>query len=259
MKTLAIFGESFASINPSKPTSIHLAWPNQLDSSQWLVTNHAMPATSFYWTYRKFLQHHDQYDQVVCLVASPGRYTKRDNSYVFGIPFSISSIPHATYLLNQTRQQLTYNERKIVESVHDYMMYAQDIEYEIDTHVQLLEHLKRLRPDAIFIPTNPTIPNLCPPDHVMMMDFTRIIIASLNPRMMKKYWTGGSVGGWIPNEERDPIQCHLTPEVNALVAGCVESALTTGIWAPQLPTTVEHSLKWGDYYNSSDWFSINIK
>jgi hypothetical protein len=213
-----------------------------------------MPATSFYWTYRKFLQHHDQYDQVVCLVASPGRYTGRDNSYVFGIPFSISSIPHATYLLNQTRQQLTYNERKIVESVHDYMMYAQDIEYEIDTHVQLLEHLKRLRPDAIFIPTNPTIPNLCPPDHVMMMDFTRIIINSFKPEMVKEFCP--DAGCWIPKDEREIIQCHMTPEVNALMARCVEEALTTGVWAPILPTTVEHSLQWDDYYISFDMFGV---
>ena len=254
MKTLGIFGESFASFNPAKPSSLGTAWPNQLDKSRWTMTNHAMPATNFYWTYRLFLEHHSKYDQVVCIVSSPGRYTERDNSYVLGIPFSVSGIKHAHYLLNQNKQRLTYTERKIVEAVRDYMMHAQDYEYEVDAAVQLLEHLKRIRPDAIFIPTNRAMPNLCPPDHVMMMDFTRIIINSFKPEMVKEFCP--DAGCWIPKDEREIIQCHMTPEVNALMARCVEEALTTGVWAPILPTTVEHSLQWDDYYNSFDMFGV---
>lgn len=256
MKTLGIFGESFASLNPTKPTSLATAWPNMLDKSRWTVTNYAMPATNFYWTYRLFLDNHSKHDQVVCIVAKPGRYTIRDNIDISGIPFNISGIQQALHLLNQTMRKLTLNERKIVEAVRDYMMYAQDFEYEVDAHVQLLEHLKRIRPDGIFIPTSPAMPNLCPPDHVMMMDFTRIIINSIRPEMAKEYWPGGKHGGWIPKEERDPIQCHMTPEVNRIMAQCIEEALTVGRWAPILPTTVEHSLQWDDYYKSTNMFSF---
>ena len=257
MKTLGIFGDSFASQNPSRPTSIPTAWPNQLDRERWTITNYARASTSFYWTYRLFLEHHHRYDQVVCIVTRPGRVTIRNAPHVIGIPFGASGINQCIYLLNQKIQRLTHEQRKTIEAIRDYMMYAQDFEYEVDAAVQLLEHLRRVRPDAIFIPISPVLPNLCPPEYPMMMDFTRIIINSLKPEMIKEFFPSDLVGaGWIPKDEHEPIQCHMTPEVNTLVARCVEAALTLGQWAPTLPTTVEHSLQWDDYYKATRIFDI---
>jgi hypothetical protein len=254
MKTLAIFGDSFASLNPSKPSSLATAWPNMIDKSRWQVTNYAEPSASFYWTYRLFLDHHSKYDQVVCIVTRPGRITMRNEPYVLGIPFSIPGYPQAEWMLEQTIQPLTPHQRRQVEIMRDYLMHVQDYEYEVDANSQLLEHLKRLRPDTIFIPNCPVLPNLCPPDHVMMMDFIRIIIASFKPEKLKEWWPGGKTGGWIEKKELDPIQCHMTPEVNALMTRCIEEALTTGVWAPQLPDKIEHSLVWEEYYESESIF-----
>jgi len=268
MKTLAIFGDSFASINPMRPASISTAWPNLLDSSRWHVTNWAMPGTSFYWTYRLFLEHHSRYDQVVCVVTKPGRITLREEPYVLGVPFSVTGIRQAEWLLTQTKQQLTAHQRVQVGIMRDYMMHIQDNQYEIDANSQLLEHLKRIRPDAIFIPMADAMPNLQALG-ATMVDFTRLIVASLKPELMEEFFGNGDCSGWIAcqratygagwiaRDELDPIQCHMTPEVNALMARCVESALATGIWAPRLPKHVDHSLTWDDYYKSTSMF-VNL-
>jgi len=255
MKTLAIFGDSFASVNAMRSTSVSTAWPNQLDTSRWDVSNYAEPATSFYWTYRRFLKYHERYDQVVCIVTRPGRITLRDEPYVLSVPFSISGIRQAEWLLKQTKCRLNTLQTRQVTAMRDYLMYAQDYEYEVDANSQLLEHLKRVRPDAIFIPMSSALPNLRPPEHVMMLDFVRLIVASVRPELIEMLGNPRvSQDGWIDRDELEPIQCHLTPEVNTLVAGCVESALTTGIWAPQLPDYVQHSLAWEDYYRETSMF-----
>jgi LmbE family N-acetylglucosaminyl deacetylase len=142
--------------------------------------------------------------------------------------------------------------------MRDYLIYAQDYEYEVDANCQLLEHLKRERPDAIFIPMTSAMPNLRPPDHVKMLDFVRLIVASVRPELIDVFFNNRSRDGWIDRDELEPIQCHLTPEVNALVAGCVESALITGIWAPQLPEYVQHGLAWEDYYRETTMFGSLI-
>jgi hypothetical protein len=257
MKTLGIFGDSFASLNPSKPSSLSTAWPNMIDKSLWSVTNYAMPATSFYWTYRLFLEHHSKYDQVVCVVTKPGRITMRNSPYVLGIPFGTSGIQHAEWLLSQTQHHLTPYQRVQVTAMRDYLMHVQDYEYEVDANSQLLEHLKRERPDAIFIPMTNALPNLQAPDHTPMMAFTQLIINSLAPSKLKESLK--TFDGWIPRDELEPIQCHLTPEVNALMAQCVEQALASGVWAPNLPAHEDHALKWEDYYKSTSKFANILK
>jgi hypothetical protein len=259
MKTLGIFGDSFASLNPSKPSSLSTAWPNQLDPSQWLVTNYAMPATSFYWTYRLFLDHHASYDRVVCVVTRPGRITMRNSPYVLGIPFGTSGYQNAEWLLEQTKHHLTPYQRVQVTAMRDYLMHVQDYEYEVDANSQLLEHLKRERPDAIFIPISNALPNLRAPEHTPMMAFTQLIINSLAPSKLKEFFNDGFSDGWIPRDELEPIQCHMTPEVNAIMAQCVEQALASGVWAPNLPDRVEHSLGWDDYYAPDSMFSKFFK
>ena len=248
MKTLGIFGDSFASLNPAKATSLNTAWPNLIDPTQWTVTNHAMPATSFYWTYRKFIELHNRYERVVCIVTRPGRVTVRDAPYYMGIPFGASGIQQAEWMLAQKQHLLTAYQRVQVTAIRDYMTHVQDYEYEVDAASQLLEHLKNIRPDAIFIPMTNALPNLREPEYASMFSFTRLIINSLAPEMMSKFFNEGVTDGWIPQEELAPIQCHMTPEVNQLFAHCVERALASGVWAPKLPDRVDHSLKWSDYY-----------
>ena len=249
MKTLGIFGDSFASISLGRPTSAHTAWPNQLDKSRWQVTNYALASTNFYWTYRLFLEHHSKYDQVVCIVTRPGRITLRNEPYVLGIPVSITGIRSAEWLLTQPEHTLPSYLHKSIEIIRDYLMHVQDYEYEVDANNQLFEHLRRERPDAIFIPMTKVLPSLRPPEYTNMLAFTRLIVTSLKPELVNEFFNDRHGGdGWIHRDELDTMQCHMTPEVNALMARCVEEALTTGVWAPQLPEYVHHSLAWEDYF-----------
>jgi len=257
MKTLGIFGDSFASLNFNKLDSLKFAWPNLIDRSTWEVNVNAMPGTSFYWTYRNFLSTHSQFDQIVCIVTKPGRVTIRDADYLSEIPFGCTGIRHCEWLLNQPTDVITPYQRKVVQSIHDYILHAQDYEYEIDANSRLLDHLRQIRPDAIFIPMSADLPNLQPPQYVMMTDFIKLILRSLNPQKLSEVFPPSvGNGGWIPPAERELIQCHMTPEVNKLFADSVENALNTGIWNPRLPETIDHQYTWKDYYDDSLMFSF---
>ena len=254
MKTLAIFGDSWAAPAPLDSAShkfIHLAWPNLIDSTKWTVTNYAMPATSFYWTYRLFLEHHSLYDQIVCIVTNPGRVTMRTEPYLMGAPFGSGGYNHCEWLLEQTKEPLDQRQRKIIEAIRDYMIYAMDYDYENDAASQLLEHLRRVRPDAIFIPMSTALSNLRPPEYPSMFDFTHLMMRSLKPTELDQQFPKHQ--GWLPSlhntQEKELIQCHMTPEVNQLMACSVEQALTTGVWAPKLPDRVDHAHPFDYYYS----------
>lgn len=257
MKTLGVYGDSFASLDYTKTGSLKFAWPNLIDQSTWTVKVNAMPGTSFYWTYKNFLNTHSQFDQIVCIVTKPGRVTIRNADYLLGMPFGCTGIKHAEWLLNQSDKIINPHQRKVVQAIYDYIVYAQDYEYEIDANSQLLENLRRVRPDAIFIPMGADLPNLRPPQHVMMIDFIKLILRSLNPKKINDVFPPSvGKGGWAPLDERELIQCHMTPEVNKLFANAVEDALTTGKWNPILPETIKHQFEWKDYYNDSPMFSF---
>ena len=253
MKTLGIFGDSFASLDANKPRSLHTAWPQCIDRSGiYQTTVIARPCTSFYWTYRNFLEQHGKFEKIVCIVTKPGRVTIRNHPYFMGMPFGSSGLAQCEYMLTKQANKLTDHERKIIESIRDYMIYAQDYDYERDANAQLLEHLKRLRPDAIFIPMGSALPNLA---NSSMLNFVELICRSLKPEMLDVFFPKGLVGGgWYPQHERDLIQCHMTPEVNQLFADHVLEALKMGIWAPQLPDTIAHQHTWEDYYGQRPLF-----
>jgi hypothetical protein len=254
MKTLAIFGDSWAADATDGSASYkfkHLAWPNLIDPTQWTVNNHAQAGTSFYWTYRLFLEQHSQYDHIVCIVTNPGRITLRDEPYLLGRPFGSGGYDHCEWLLQQTNQPLDHRQRRIMEAIRDYMVYAMDYEYETTAAEQLLEHLRRVRPDAIFIPMSSALTNLCPPEYTSMFDFTAVMMRSLKPTELDQLFPLHQ--GWLPglgkSEEKELIQCHMTPEVNQLMARAVEQALITGKWDPQLPSRVEHAHTFDHYYS----------
>jgi hypothetical protein len=172
-----------------------------------------------------------------------------------GMPFGASGIRQCEYMLAKQAHKLSNHERKIIESIRDYMIYAQDYDYERDANTHLLEHLKQVRPDAIFIPMGSALPNLANPQYPSMLNFVELICRSLKPEMLDVFFPKDIVGGgWCPQHERDLIQCHMTPEVNQLFADYVLEALEQGVWAPQLPDTVAHQYKWEDYYGSDPLF-----
>jgi hypothetical protein len=87
----------------------------------------------------------------------------------------------------------------------------------------------------------------------MMSQITEMMVRSLKPEMIDEYFSNG---GWIHNQEKTTIQCHMTIEANQLMAQLVEEALDKGVWAPHIPQTIPHNYTWEDYYEPYSNFAF---
>jgi hypothetical protein len=68
--TLAIYGDSFG--DPRWVENDYLAWPELLEQ-HYNITNYAFTGTGLWWSYDKFIDTHQRYDQIIFVVTVPGR------------------------------------------------------------------------------------------------------------------------------------------------------------------------------------------
>jgi hypothetical protein len=68
--TLAIYGDSFG--DPHWVKNDYLSWPELLEND-YNITNYASTGTGMWWSYDKFVDTHQKYDQVIFVVTVPGR------------------------------------------------------------------------------------------------------------------------------------------------------------------------------------------
>ena len=98
----------------------------------------------------------------------------------------------------------------------------------------IINHMKQIRPDIILIPIDQTLLD------INVAGFQQYIDVFYNTIGLKKF------NGDIYYEYR--LICHLSKEMNKLMAEHVEQALETGIWDPVLPKYVNHEFTNIDYY-----------
>lgn len=256
MKSLAIYGDSFAAVNHSKPhaCSIDLQWTNVLRLAWPQLSLYAEPATSLYWTYRNFIETQRYHDHIVVIATAPLRYTIRDLRHK-DIALSASSINQVDYMLKD--DTMDPNIRKAFTALKDYLIWVQDEQMDKDMNEWILADIKRIRPDAIIIPIGKPYGWGNAREHaslkglVSMSDVQRIAVTSLKPELLDKFDTSG-----LNVEETGWVQSHMTPEVNCYFAQLVDDALEQGVWAPTLVDTLEHNLVWEQYYlNDLEWLA----
>ena len=215
-----------------------LGWPNLL-KRKYEIGLHAIAGSSVFYSYQEFLKYHEKYDKIVFGVTDPIRwikgYTLRDYRPV-DKQMHFSNYGTVENWL-QTNPVEDIEERAILEALKSYYLYLVDDPYCHSMAHLMLNHMKQLRPDIILIPI---AQNLLKLNAVGFAEYLDVFHDEMNigrinyANFLKKYY-----------EYR--LICHMSAEMNEVVANDVAIAIESGIWNPPLPNRIKHQHT-SDYY-----------
>ena len=250
MKTLGIFGDSFASPFHGHDADIGLekeAWIYKLNRD---VNVYAQGGSSVYYSYRKFLDNHEKHDTNIFVITNLTR-----------IPFEITEFTEYNHWMltcgNAARAKDHINLKhmtdstklKICQAIADWYDHLMPHFPFYDFGHLMYNEIKRLRPDTLFIPVHymddgKSCYNIQIPG-VSMTDYMSLTVNSLLPEYVGDRNSWSKIANHFP--EKRTI-CHYSIEVNDLVASDVIKALDTGVWRTEpLPDSIRHSQPF-DYY-----------
>ena len=214
---IAIYGDSWASEHLNNPHE-YLGWPEILAKQPgYEVTNFAVPGSSLYFSYKKFLDNHKNYEVNIFLITVSGRL------YVKSIPEhndhkTSKHIPNLLNVINRKKQYISSDSVirnriiKIYDALENYYEYLQDDEYDVLVDTALVHHAKSISTNTIFIPGFPGYD-----------DFALIHVYKMENESMgadEKYFSKGihvntELDGKLLTDSR---VCHLTKRNNEIFA-----------------------------------------
>ena len=228
---VAIFGDSFASYlsNVNNTPS----WCQILNNKYKTLDNYAEPASSLYFSVSEFLEHQNKYDKVIVLITAPGRLTLPDNSTFvdsYANPIRHVTAESAIRVATAYRNGWTYPEptMQMFKIAAEYFTHIQNDNYDEYTHTLMVNHIKSVRPNALFIDCFKTI----------------FPITQLEN---KHYGVGDNIADYL-----DVRNCHLTARNNMVLAHAVQSWLDTGVFSYTTDMYVEPTEPFDYYFKKQD-------
>lgn len=275
--TVGIFGDSYANAEHG-----HEDFPNMRDNAwfyhlgeEYEATSYGVGGASNYYSYAKFLEHHNKYDKNIFLITYPGRHPSSEIvieknpkfDYLgkgpgvdmeYGKVLFPSSAGTSDYLLTHA-SEYNFNSSTLrkLNAIRDYYMWLEHREYDQTVTELLIDHIKRIRPDTLFInlfyerfykePADkwgaPLVTSVTGPTFLNYLDS---MVRGLDSNWSKQQFPHEVVSKYF--EIR--CTCHFSQEANLIIARDVRQALITGNWNPSIPNTIEHTnADLGYYYN----------
>lgn len=225
MKQLGIFGDSYADIHKTTDPTHATGWSYKLRQEYGNDCDvHAGGGSSNPYNFRQFLEHHDNYKQVIFIVTSlhrvsiPVNATNKETG-------NLSIITHFPNINNIEYFIKHYHiENDLAKKILDYMLYiSYPLEQNLkDAHMASVHYIRQLRPDAVIIPAFTdcgvdTEYNWC--------------LSDLDNQETEKWFTDRGKATWF-----DPRANHFTPETNNWVLEHVKGRLRGEFidWNPSL-------------------------
>lgn len=255
MKTLGIFGDSFADPNHGHddyPEDRQYGWPYLLSDS-YDVEIFARGGTSLYYSYKLFLEHHHRFSKVIFTVSEPGRLcenriksTLGEDEFVF-----IPSWQQANYWLENDIKHIDKNEINKLKAMRDFYLHVDYYESSKLFSELLVERIRDIRPDVLLINSfydqingvaQPTVKNISGPALLQYLDLTVSGLIEID---------NARTHGYVGNMKEIRCICHLSREVNKLLADNIRTSLETNVWDPVIPIRLEHAEKLTFYYDST--------
>jgi hypothetical protein len=225
--TVGIFGESYCTLNRFKP-SHKITWMNFLGRPSSVFARGGASLLSIYWW---FEQHHKSYDQIIFSVPDYLRADHTGNIIGYGVAEQILS--------DRSVSQEQYDRAKVF---YDYYLHLQNDEVDDLYGTIILENVKRMRPDTIFIPMSKR--QTFRPGTTCFEDFLDLQTRSLFPDRP-------DLRLWQEYKELDYLSNHYSPEINQLIARYVVRALDGEGWQEwnidKIPS-IPHDKPWDFYF-----------
>ena len=243
MIKLAIFGDSWADPHHGHDHDASMnnsAWPVLIPYQQYQTDIYAMSGNSLYWAYQKFMEKQQDYDRCIFIVTSLGRYHKTGIQTLSGKRYHVPNYETANYLLETQSNDFDFKRKGRLQAFKGYYMHLQDDQCDADMARLMIDKIKQVRPDTIIVP-------ICHHPSQLLEELTplnryrELMFNSIDPAQTEEMIKGN----W--NYKEINCICHVSKEINQLIANDMTQALASGVWDPQIPQHVkhEHSL---DYY-----------
>lgn len=255
MKTLGIFGDSFA--DPSHghdnyPEERQYGWPCLLSDS-YDVEIFARGGSSLYYSYKLFLEHQHRFSKVIFAVSEPGRLcenriksTLGEDEFVF-----VPSWQQANYWLENDIKHIDKNEIDKLKAMRDFYLHVDYYESSTLFSELLVKRIRDIRPDVLLINSfyddsgglaRPTIKTIVGPALLQYLDLTVRSLIALDNAATHRY---------VDKLREKRCVCHLSREVNKLLADSIKTSLETKIWSPEIPIRIQHAETLDFYYDLS--------
>jgi hypothetical protein len=237
--TIGIFGDSFACRAWGNDTG--MSWPEILDKKHgyYRQSNFAEPGSSLFFSYNNFLKSLTEFDKVIFVVTSPGRFSLPPHIEVHKqwasrhiVPVSLEadfegldSIIKTT--TNQEEKDLFMSHRRALEAVENYFAYIYDDNQDVHNNIGLLQNLMAMRPDALIIPTvrNEVAGMLGLPDpSIDKVKFPSV----LTDICQKEITVTGNDYYALAGSGRDRRHCHMSETNNEIFADKIAEYIETG-------------------------------
>jgi hypothetical protein len=242
MLSLGIYGPSFAEPR-TNPVLEAKGWPNLL-KQHYVVMNYSLGGADLWTLYKEFVNTHKNYDKVVFI--SPSRQRCFNGAVVYdGTTHSFTGVQAINIFRKKYKELPEKINRKLIALEYYYNeIEDRNISYEISGIIN--EKILSIRPDVLmlfvrpnnFFPNDPRFTN-----KTLLMDYQRLFVKSVNPSFISNYeQKPGCLNLFNTN-----MVCHLSEEVNVVLAEHVKEALDKGVWNPTIPDTIPHAHTWEWY------------
>ena len=245
---LAIYGDSFADTEVNQFEELAArAWPILLRNNFRQVHNYALAGTSLYYSMDRFERTHADYDRVIFVVTTIGRWpgllwtqgmqTPRPIPGIRSVPLEQKWVKSAD-IDSAEKARLS----RTISAVEAWYMDAQHRPFEDYVHGLMLDRITTLRPDAIIVPIHNMTSGVR--NSVGLTDFALRAVQWFNPTVTSLDLLMQIYSQW---EEHNQPSCHLTAETHECVYQAMLTALEQGQWNPTVPKEIAHTRSW-DYY-----------
>lgn len=202
---------------------------------------HSRAASSFFYTYNKFLQTHHEQDLNIVLVTTPTRYTKTVNLTSVKFNHVITSEQHIDSLMNLYANKLTPGDKNKLIYLRGWFKSI-DEDYHNEATDLMLEKMENLNKNTIFFPSFPCALISKEREHRHGLDRDKHFMHSFWIRQLELLNIKQSNDFNAPETEN--LCGHLGPEFNEFFANMVVNKIKTGKWNSDglLDVKLQHSL-----------------
>jgi hypothetical protein len=242
MTTLNIYGDSFTDpLGTDKFGLASSSWPYLL-RNHYSVNNYGQKGASLVHAYEQFKQTYKQADHAVFIATSPSRWPRpvaiKDTAVWLNNVGSIEAFER----LNP--KDIDIETRHLLNALKEYYTWLADWDASQMLADFIISDIRRLKPDTIIIPigfytqTNPRPwADAGMNASISMRDWIELMWMNIRP----------GINPFDYELDEQHTVCHLSPEVNQVFAQAVQTAISSGVWRPTIPTSIPHEHPW-EYY-----------
>ena len=263
MTNLGIFGDSFA--HAYAPHIRNQAWMFHLPGYD--PTIYALCGSSLFYSYQKFLDNHHKHEKNIFCVTDSRRWPENVITDKYGQENGLPTFQSVDSFLKKKRLSDDEKEETIkrIEILKDLYFYF-DNDFLFTFQNLIIKHIKEIRPDTLIISCfwekdtkRNIIINSAGDNSVVLQTYTFIMLSSIIekkpyiPFVAGQTYTEADLQRHTPfwdilaRNEKNLI-CHLSEEMNQILAKDMLTALETGVWNPSPPSYVPHQKNIPFYY-----------